>query len=82
MIDLGKLTLPQVSCYLRHKVLPLAARDLESLQQSDDPATKLTASSLKEALAVFASLAMRLSYEDDDGDDSDSGPPDDHDLGA
>lgn len=81
MLDLSRLTLVQVSCYLRHTVLPHAAHDLDTVQKSSDPATKEAASSLKKALAVFASVAMRLAYEERDGD-SGSEPLDDNDLGA
>jgi hypothetical protein len=61
---------------LRHKVLPHAARDLDTLQKSSDPATKEAASRLKKALAVFSLLALRLALDEDDDGDDDS--PDDH----
>ena len=67
MPDLDKLSLPQVSCYLRHTVLPHAARDLETLRNGvKDPTKKEAANHLREALAVFTSLALRLTYEEDD----------------
>ena len=81
MLDLSRLTLIQVSCYLRHTVLPHAAHDLDTVQKSSDPATKEAASNLKRALAVFASVALRLAYEERDGD-GDSEPPNDNDVGA